>query len=252
MKIACLFDGAGLSRLGLEQAGHEVVGFELDPLKHWLGQFVGSGNTELADATEVDLTGFDGVWASPPCQSRCSARTQAPPIGEFAGDFLDWSLALKDRFEPLWVENVMIQGSKGNNWGTAWNAAQFLRKPIQNRNRIIGGNYIRPFTYRTWKKHYGKHICPCVTASEWKGFGGDKRRASRFYGRRLTYDECAYHQGIEVPDEWRTPPSFWEGTLKQWEINLYVAIGNGVPTYMAKAFGEAYISGGRRERTLFG
>lgn len=59
MKIAVLFDGAGLARLGLELAGHECIGFELDPWKHHLGSMVGSGRCELADATEVDLSGFD-------------------------------------------------------------------------------------------------------------------------------------------------------------------------------------------------
>ena len=30
------------------------------------------------------------------------------------------------------------------------------------------------------------------------------------------------------------------GTAKQWLWHQYEAIGNGVPVYMAKAFGEAY------------
>ena len=240
MRIAVLFDGAGLSRLGLEQAGHECVGFELDPNKHWLSKFIGSGNCELADVKDVDLSGFDAIWASPPCQLRSSARTQAPPIGDFSSDMLQWSLNLKGKFDVLWVENVMIQGSKGNDWGVAWNAAQFTRIPIQNRNRIIGGKYKLPKVYRPWKKFYSKDICPCVTASEFKGFGGDKRRASRFYGRRLTIEECAYHQGLEVPDEWRNPPPFWGGTLKQWEQQVYQGIGNGVPVFLTRAFGICY------------
>ena len=44
LMILVLFDGAGLARLGLERAGHTCVGVELDPCKHWLGQYVGSGN----------------------------------------------------------------------------------------------------------------------------------------------------------------------------------------------------------------
>ena len=55
MKIAVLFDGAGLARLGLEQAGHDCIGFELDPWKHYLSTWVGSGNCVLADARKVDL-----------------------------------------------------------------------------------------------------------------------------------------------------------------------------------------------------
>lgn len=94
MNIAVLFDGAGLARLGLERAGHTCTGVELDPLKHHFSQFVGSGNCVLADAITFNVSGFDAVWASPPCQQRSSARTQGAPISEFSGDFVDYSLSL--------------------------------------------------------------------------------------------------------------------------------------------------------------
>src|SRR3954471_17767279 len=103
MKIAVLFDGAGLARLGLEQAGHECTGFELDPSKHQLSQHVGSGNTELMDVLKINkrlLRRFDAVWASPPCQFRSSARTQGAPTSSFAEDLLGWSLQLKN--DILW------------------------------------------------------------------------------------------------------------------------------------------------------
>lgn len=235
MKIAVLFDGAGLARLGLEKAGHKCTGFELDPNKHRLSLSVGSGNSVLADVRDVDLSSFDGVWASPPCQKRSDARTQGEAIGEFADDLLEWSLALPNRV--LWVENIMKQGCLGNDWGTKFNAAQFLNKPIQNRNRVIGGRFEMPEVYRPYVKAYPK-ICPCITASEYKGCASDSRRASRFYGRRITIQEAAFHQGFDIPYEWAiTPEGFTPG---QWRNNLYEAIGNGVPVYMAKAFGAAY------------
>lgn len=234
LKIAVLFDGAGLARLGLEQAGHDCTGFELDPLKHMLSKFVGSGNSILADATKVDLTGYDAVWASPPCQSRSTARTQGEPTSNYADDFLEWSLQLPH--QTLWVENVIPQG-KMPTWGKPWNAAQFTREPLQNRNRMIGGRYLDPGTYADYKKSF-PGICPCITASEYKGCGSDKRRASRFYGRRLTIEECAYHMGFVIPPEWHTVP---DGMKRgEWQRNLYEAIGNGVPVYMARAFGERH------------
>ena len=236
MKIACLFDGAGLARLGLEQAGHEVVGFELDPTKHYLGKFVGTGNCHVGDATAVDLSEFDAVWASPPCQWRSSTRAQGDPVSDFATDYLDWALSLPHK--PLWVENIMSQKESDNSWGVKWNAAQFLQMPIQNRNRIIGGSYKPPKTFRIYKRAYPK-VCPCITASEYKGCGSDKRRASRFYSRKLTIQECAYHQGFEIPDGWLDIPDGY--TKTQWYKNIYEAIGNGVPVYMARAFGEAYV-----------
>lgn len=234
MKIAVLFDGAGLARLGLEQAGHECIGVELDPWKHYLSEFVGKGQTILMDATKFDLSGFDAVWASPPCQRFSSARTQGDPISDYAGDFLDWALTLPH--EILWVENVIPQG-KVPTWGIPFNAAQFLKEPIQNRNRMIGGRFKLPSVYAEYQKVF-PNICPCITATEYKGCATDKRRASRYYGRRLTVEECAYHQGFEIPKEWYEIP---EGLTKgKWYQNIFEAIGNGVPVYMAKAFGEVY------------
>lgn len=238
MKVAVLFDGAGLARLGLEQAGLDCTGFELNPIAHHLSQFVGSGNCKLMDVRDVDLTGYDAVWASPPCQQRSSARTQGAPQSEFSDDLLDWALTLRERFpniKVIWVENVMVQGMD-NGWGQTYNAAQFGFEPIQNRNRVIGGFYPDPETKRLYKRFY-EGICPCVTATEWKGCASDSRRASRFYGRKLTVDECAYHQGFQIPSGWSDPLTGF--TNAAWIREQYQAIGNGVPVYMAKAFGEA-------------
>jgi site-specific DNA-cytosine methylase len=235
MKIAVLFDGAGLSRLGLEMAGHDCTGYELDPMKHALSLHVGSGKSILSDATTVDLSGYDAVWASPPCQLRSVARTQGPPTSQFSVNYLEWCLKLPHN--TLWVENVYSY-TGDNTWGTLYNAAQFTPDPIQNRVRIIGGKYNSPKVQREFKRFF-KGVCPAILASEWKGSACDVRRASRFYKRKLTLDECAYHQGFSIPAKWyEIPAGIKKGV---WNKNLYEAIGNGVPVYMAKAFGEAAV-----------
>ena len=234
MKVACLFDGAGLARLGLEQAGHDVTGYELDPSKHALGQYVGSGRSILADVRDVDLSGYDAVWASPPCQIHSSARTQGAPTSAYAVDLLGWALALPH--PVLWVENVTGMKRGANDWGTVWNAAQFGATPLQNRRRVIAGRYPAPAADRPYQKVF-EGICPTIVATEWKGCASDARRASRFYGRKLTVQECAYHQGFEIPPAWYAVPEGW--TPARWMHNLYEAVGNGVPVFMARAFGEA-------------
>lgn len=242
MKIAVLFDGAGLARLGLEQAGHQCIGFELDPNKHYLGRFVGEGHCELADALSVDLSGFDAVWASPPCQEHSEARTQGPVKKAAFGDgsLLARTVEKLSAFDgPVWVENVIssstIEAMPG---AKAYNAAQFLPLPTQNRNRLIWGRHPAPALYHGYRKAF-PGLCPCITASEQKGCASDRRRASRFYGRRLTLQECAYHQGFDIPAGWVFRPDDFIGSATAWRDQQYEAIGNGVPVYMARAFGLA-------------
>lgn len=246
MKIAVLFDGAGLARLGLEQAGHECVGVELHPVKHHLSKMVGSGNSVLMDAKDFDLTGFDAVWASPPCSTRSTAIKDLTGNGGlrdpvYQQDHLPFSLALD--VPVLWVENVTVQGSKGNEWGLTWNAAQFEKdNQRQNRNRVIGGRYELPEVYHPYRRWF-PGVCPCVSATEWKGCASDKLRASRHYGRKLTLQEVAYHMGIEIPAGWHQIPEDFMPDYRHraihWERKLYEALGNGVPVWMARAFGEA-------------
>lgn len=234
MRIAVLFDGAGLARLGLEQAGHECHGFEIDPWKHALSTLVGSGNCTLTDVRNVDLRPFDAIWSSPPCSFIVSQERKALLLVSMRKTC--WNGLSLDA-EVLWVENVISPSTEG--LGTRYNAAQFLEVPIQNRNRIVGGRYRSPRVFHSYKRAF-PGICPCITASEHAGCASHTRRASRFYGRRITPNEAAYHQGFSIPDSWWDIPETWKGTPTQWRNNIYEAIGNGVPVYMAKAFGEAY------------
>lgn len=259
VRIAVLFDGAGLARLGLERAGHECVGVELDPWKHYLSRFVGSGKCILGDATAFDVSGFDAVWASPPCQKRSMAntnkktgRTSGNQEEVYAGydDLLAFSLAI--RTPVLWVENVIQQGGD-NSWGRKYNAAQFLSAPIQLRSRIIGGRYEEPPTFRPYQFAYPRlNICPAIMASQGQGgYAPTFKRAEGYYGRKMTLDEVAYHQGFAVPDAWQTVPDGM--TPGEWTRILFEAIGNGVPVYMAEAFGRAYSTQPAVEgATLFG
>lgn len=255
LKIAVLFDGAGLARLGLERAGHDCTGFELDPAKHHLSRMVGSGNCVLADVRDVDLSGFDAVWASPPCQEHSNQNHGRPKETPYSdGSLLEWALNLPH--DILWVENVISGGTEAlmrryreKLLVRRWNAVQFLSSPIQKRRRWVAGRYRIPFTYRDYKADYPEfNICPAILASEYKQGGmaseykKERRKATRWYGRPLSVREMAYHQGFEIPEGllrswWHPMPGY---TPSQWRVNLSRAIGNAVPVYMAQAFGEVY------------
>jgi len=261
MKALVLFDGAGLAAQGLRQAGFETCGVELDPVAHYLARLMLAAETsrvalhsevrlgDVLDLSKRFMNRFDVIWASPPCQLHSDARTQGGPTGPYAGDLLQWSLDLAVKFprKVVWVENVTKQRRRDNNWGRVYNAHQF--GVDQNRNRVIGGRYPAPAVEREYRRAYDG-ICPCITATEYKGCATDTRRASRFYGRRLSIYECAKHMGLEesVVRDWYDNPmpadAFVQATGKdltegRWRRAIYRAIGNGVPVGMAKAFGAA-------------
>lgn len=225
MKCAVLFDGCGLARLGLEQSGLICDGFEINPLIHYFGLKVGSGRLFLKDALSVDLSGYDYVWASPPCQSRSNASASSGSRNLFQE-----TLEHIKKFQNIkyfWIENVL--SNKDFQEGELYNAAQFLEFPIQNRPRLISGIFPKPNVFREYKNHYpGMNLVPTITASEYRYSKADKRRAGRFFKRKLTLEECAYYQGFHIP---------WN--FKCFEKTQYKIIGNGVPVYMAKSFGEA-------------
>lgn len=247
-KLLVLFGGAGLATKGLvdSECAKHIVSIEIDPAKHHLSKILNPTVEHItADVLTLDsdwIASFDAVWASPECQ-QWSDQNSSNELNPESMKLLWWSLALPN--DVLWVENVLSSyGRHLNNWGRHWNAAQFEQNPRQLRRRIIGGRYRNPYTYRKYKANYPEYrnvACPAIMASE-LGHGGvnkdwhkERRKATRWYmdkyNRLITIENMAYLQGIAIPDEWYDMAS---------KTKLSTVVGNGVPTYMARAFGEAY------------
>jgi DNA (cytosine-5)-methyltransferase 1 len=70
-----LFCGAGGASIGLHQAGYEVHGIDIKPQPSYPFKF-----TQM-DALEADLSGYDLIWASPPCQAFTAYRRRGGHVG---------------------------------------------------------------------------------------------------------------------------------------------------------------------------
>lgn len=66
LRAADLFCGAGGAAMGLHRAGFEVVGWDRKVGLAYPFQ------RHICDALSANLSGFDFVWASPPCQKHCA------------------------------------------------------------------------------------------------------------------------------------------------------------------------------------
>ena len=113
MKLLDLYCGAGMASDGYHAAGfNEIVGVDINPQPDYPYTFI-QGNA-LEYLQDEDLSSFDAIHASPPCQ----AHTRAKHLRKAQGgkskydDLLTPTLAIFDSLDIPWVaENV--PGSPG-------------------------------------------------------------------------------------------------------------------------------------------
>lgn len=99
LRCADLFCGAGGAAVGLHRAGFDVEGWDIKPQKNFPYVF------HLGDALDADLSGFDFVWASPPCQEHTALRAR---VGKHYECFIERTRAKLEAWGgPYILENVV-------------------------------------------------------------------------------------------------------------------------------------------------
>lgn len=102
MRIADLFCGAGGASMGYHRAGFEVVGVDINPQPRYVGD-----EFHQADAMTFDLSGFDAIHASPPCQAFSAMSACRPGL---SAEYPDLVGPIRERLQaagvPWVIENV--------------------------------------------------------------------------------------------------------------------------------------------------
>lgn len=98
-----LFCGAGGAAMGYHRAGFDVVGVDIDPQPNYPFRFVQAD----ALAPPFNLSDFDVIHASPPCQRFTALKTMWNHRGEDHPDLLEPTRNMLRSSGRLWViENV--------------------------------------------------------------------------------------------------------------------------------------------------
>lgn len=107
-----LFCSAGGAAMGLFKAGFEVTGVDIKAQPRYPFSFI------LGDALEQDLSGYDLVWASPPCQAHSAMKTM-----HNAKEHADLIPATRNKLEA---------------WGGLWIMENVVGAPLRNPVTLCG------------------------------------------------------------------------------------------------------------------
>jgi DNA (cytosine-5)-methyltransferase 1 len=138
-KLLDLFCGAGGASMGYHRAGFDVTGIDIKPQKNYPFQFI------QGDALNppVDLTKFDVIHASPPCQAYSSCT---PMEAKKAHPALIPQIRamLEGTGKPFVIENVISAPLKRSAvlCGTMFNLKDELENIYLRRHRAFESNVL--------------------------------------------------------------------------------------------------------------
>lgn len=162
MRLLDLFCGAGGAAAGYHLAGFKVTGIDIVKQPNYPYEFIHE------NALEADLSGYDAIHASPPCQGYCWSTTKPRENGKKYPDLIEPTRErLIDAGVPYVIENVpnaplrnptYLEGimfglniirRRGfeTNWWMAQPRFRPRRKPIMQASKIHPGKTLRKSAY---------------------------------------------------------------------------------------------------------
>lgn len=152
MKALDLFCCAGGAAMGLSRAGFWVVGVDIEFQPHYPFLFI------LGDALESDLSGYDFVWASPPCQKH-SRMSQCRD-------------GLSDKYPDL----IAATREKLQAWGGPYIIENVVGAPLQNPVMLCGAMFgLKTYRHRLFESNillttpdHPAHETPASKAGHYK------------------------------------------------------------------------------------
>lgn len=160
-RLLDLFCGAGGAAMGYHRAGFDVTGIDLYPQPHFPFPFIQAD----ALAAPVDLSAFDAIHASPPCQAYSDLRRLSP-----------------DTTYPDLVEPVRALLEK---WGGVYIIENVEGAPLRDPVRLCGSSMGLPLLrrHRLFETNVAMLVPPCSHGVAVKRFpalnGADRKRGGR-------------------------------------------------------------------------
>lgn len=100
VRLLDLFCGAGGAAMGYARAGFTVVGVDIKPQPRYPFEFI------QADALDFDVSGFDAIHASPPCQAFTAYKRRPNHVGEYPDLIWPTRQRLIASGVPYVIENI--------------------------------------------------------------------------------------------------------------------------------------------------
>lgn len=194
--------------MGLHQAGFTVHGIDKDPQPDYPFQFT------QGDALEADLSGYDLVWASPPCQCFTKYGNCRPN--------------LSDKYEDL----IEPTREKLQAWGGMWIMENVVGSPLKNPVTLCGSMFgLDVRRHRLFESNFPLAQLKCNHAM-WKPnrFPGGRSR-ERGHSRVL----C---RGTMEIGRWNIPFAAQKEAMQMPWVNDLRKLSEAIPPAYAKFLGE--------------